>query len=97
MSLKALARKVIERETVGETILPTEPKKDSLPAPETPEGEKSFRSLVEELLAEGPRPYADILAACGGNEAILRDTIRGWDELIAYDAGGTWFWKKTMT
>ena len=93
MSLKALARKVIERETVGETILPTEPKKDSLPAPETPEGEKSVRSLIEELLAEGPRPYAEILAAVGGNEDALREAIRGWAELTAYDSGEEWFWE----
>ncbi len=38
MSLKALARKVIERETVGETILPTEPKKDSPPLPRPRKG-----------------------------------------------------------
>ncbi len=74
-------------------IPPSEPKKDSLPAPETPEGEKSFRSLVEELLADGPQPYEKVLTAVGGNEDILREAIRGWKELIAYDSGEEWFWE----
>ena len=56
-------------------------------------GIPSLRDVIEGMLADGPRPYSEILAACGGDEDALREAIRAWPELIAYDSGGTWTWE----
>ena len=53
----------------------------------------SIRSQIERLLEDGPKPYELILEAVGGEEAAIRKAIRGWDDLIAYYAGGMWVWE----
>ena len=61
--------------------------------PETHRGEKSFRSLIEELLTDGPKPYEEILDAAGGDEDALREAIRGWDELVSTTIGEMTLWE----
>jgi len=51
------------------------------------------RPLITRMLSDGPRPYADVLQAVGGDEDALREAIRGWDELAAFDKEGTWYWE----
>lgn len=63
---------------------PPEPEKGGIP---------NIRDVIARMLDQGPKPYREILAACGGNEDTLRESIRGWSELVAYDRGGTWTWK----
>ena len=90
MSLKALARKVIERESGGGTALISEPKKtglDTSPQPGT------LREKIAKMLADGPKPYEEILAAVGGNEDALREAIWGWDELVSATTGETTLWE----
>lgn len=60
---------------------------------EIPPKQETVRSLIEGLLAEGPRPYSGILAAVGGDEDALRGVIRNWPELIAYHSEGVWYWE----
>ncbi len=61
--------------------------------PNTSHQSNPLRSLIEELLAGGPKPYAEILAAVEGDENILRTTIRGWDELVSTTTGETTLWE----
>ncbi len=67
-----------------------------LPAPEIPEPE-SIREKIEKILSDGPRPYDEILKACGGNEDALRDAIRDairdMPEIVAFDDRGVWIWE----
>ena len=58
-----------------------------------PPQSSTLRSLIEELLSGGPKPYAEILAVVGGDEDILREAIRNWPELIAYNSEGAWTWE----
>ena len=52
-----------------------------------------LREKIAKMLADGPKPYEEILEAVGGDEDALREAIRGWKELIAYDSGEEWFWE----
>lgn len=52
-----------------------------------------LREKIAKMLADGPKPYEEILDAVGGNKDALREAIRGWKELIAYDSGEEWFWE----
>lgn len=59
-----------------------------------PDHQEPTRSTIEETLSRGPKAYADVLAAVGGDEGAIREAIRGWDELIAYtDEDGTFVWE----
>lgn len=69
MSLKALARKVIERENGVGNILILEPKKEESEIPPKPD----LRKRIERMLAYGPRPYQEILEAVGADEDALRE------------------------
>ncbi len=74
---------------------PETPEHPPLPSPSSAPEEgtlPSLRDVIEGMLADGPRPYSEILEACGGNEDTLRETIRGWSELVAFDDKGTWTW-----
>jgi len=51
------------------------------------------RPLITRMLSDGPRPYADVLQAVGGDEDALRKAIRGWEQLIAFDKEGTFYWE----
>ena len=61
--------------------------------PDTSHQSNTLRSLIEELLADGPRPYAEILAAVEGDEDTLRGAIWGWGELISTTTGETALWE----
>lgn len=61
------------------------------PAPESPEPE-SLREKIERLLADGPKSYTEVLAACGGDEDQIRDVLRDMPEIVAFDDGGVWMW-----
>ncbi len=64
------------------------------PSPATEKGAiREARDLIEEMLAGGPKPYGEILKAIGGDEDTLRESIRGWDELVAFDDKGVWAWE----
>lgn len=79
---------------------------EQIPEPKNPEPEiqdtyseippepESLLAKIERLLADGPKPYGEILEAVGGNEDALRDAIRGWKELIALtDKDGVFMWE----
>ena len=97
-----IARLLIEKGT-GRTVPPKVPlSREEIPEhpflpsppPETEEGGiPSLRDVIEGMLADGPRPYSEILAAVEGNEDSLREAIRSWPELVASDDKGTWTWK----
>ena len=53
----------------------------------------SIRSQIERLLADGPKPYESILEAVGGDEDAIREAIRNWPGLTAYDSCGVWTWE----
>ena len=56
----------------------------------------SLRTVLEGMLAEGPVPYHKIkekIETLAWTEDDLRDAIRGWSELAAFDDGGTWIWE----
>lgn len=55
------------------------------------------RQTIERLLSQGPQPYSEVLSAVGGDEDALRETIRGWDELAAFDDSGVWTWELAKT
>ena len=61
--------------------------------PEIPPQSSTLRSLIEELLSGGPKPYAEILVAVGGNEDALRESIRGWAELVSLTTEETTLWE----
>ena len=87
MELSELITKLRKEESLPEKV--SEPMEkgsiDPEVSPPTP------RQTIERLLSQGPRPYSEILAALGGiGEDQLRAAIRGWDELAAFDDGGTW-------
>ena len=90
MILKMLARKVIDREIRGGTSPISEPKSEK---PKIPPESESLREKIERMLSDGPRPYTDVLAACGGNEDQIRAAIRGWRELVSTTTGEATFWE----
>ncbi len=61
--------------------------------PEIPPEPESLRGKIEQILADGPKPYEEILATCGGNEDDLRGAIRGWDDLVSTTIGETTLWE----
>ncbi len=75
--------------TIAKTATATPVNKKS----EIPPQPESLREKIERMLTSGPRLYEEILAAVGGNEDDLREAIRNWPELNAYDKDGMWFWE----
>ena len=61
--------------------------------PDTSHQSNTLRERITGMLASGPKPYEEILAAVGGNEDALREAIRGWGELVSATTGETTLWE----
>ena len=72
-------------------VEPTSPEAPSHDSHETPPG--SLREQIEDLLSGGPVPFEEIQSRTGASDDELREAIRPWPELIAFDASGVWTWE----